>query len=84
MQEGDVHEDLYQSPSSEWLVHRWSRGISGERPTLSTISEQDAVRWIMEWRQSKDRGEDKDQDLKQRFLTLYLNDPLSEHAVPHP
>ncbi len=52
MEDGLGREDLYRTPSREWVLHEWRVEVIAN-PTLRPIHESDAIRWLTEYRRSK-------------------------------
>lgn len=54
MTDGGSYEDLYRTPGGEWVVHT-RRLATAEEPSLRALSEDEAVGWLIELRQSRGR-----------------------------
>ncbi len=56
MEDRGTYEDLYRGSDGKWVLH--TRFLAtAEEPTLRTLSEDEAVGWLIELRQSKERGD---------------------------
>ncbi len=74
------YEDLYRTPDRGWLLHT-RHFVTVEAPTLLSISEEEAVSWLTNLWQIKERAEVPTSGRRARTSVPYWIVPQHEHSL---